>query len=430
VDSFVRPLIDEKVMAGCVVGIVEDGKTEVYGYGSTNLDGGVEPDGDTIFEIGSVTKAITGTLLADMVNRGEIKLDAPLQQFMPEDLKLQEVEGHPIRIVDVAAQRSGLPRMPTNFAPKDPSNPYADYTSENMYAFLKTYKLERPPGEYEYSNLGVGLLGQILAKRGGKSYEALLIERICDPLEMNDTRVRLNADQQKRLAKPYDAALSPEHNWDLDVLVGAGGIRSSANDMLKFLSASLASDERPAVKAIHKAWEPVPTEESIKPNGPKMGLAWMIAGDGQTRWHNGQTGGYSAVIFANAKGKKAVVVLSNTSTDKTTAAGEKIIQAIFGMKPAPIDLGKSVAVAEETLQRYVGEYQLAPGAIFSITVEKGQLMAQLTGQPTLPVFAKSEKEFFYKAVDAQLTFEVNEKGEVSKLTLHQNGRDMPAAKVK
>ena len=190
-----------------------------------------------------MTKAFTGTLLADMANRGEVKLDARLADLLPKDVKLQEVPDHPIRLVDVASQSSGLPRMPSNFAPKDPANPYADYTPKNMFDFLRGLKLSRAPGKYEYSNLGVGLLGYLLAEQAGKSYEALVIERICAPLAMNDTRIRLVGEQRRRLAPPYNRERTPDHNWDIPTLAGAGGLCSTANDLLKLVAASL-SDEK------------------------------------------------------------------------------------------------------------------------------------------------------------------------------------------
>ena len=171
---------------------------------------GDKPNGDTIYEIGSVTKAFTGTLLADMVNRGLVKLDAPLQDFMPTDVKLHLAKNQPIRLVDLASQTSGLPRLPDNMQPKDPSNPYADYTPERMFEFLGKHQLRRPPGEYEYSNLGMGLLGHMLAKQAGQTYEQLVIERICDPLKMTDTRITLSDEQRKRLAPPYNAELGDE----------------------------------------------------------------------------------------------------------------------------------------------------------------------------------------------------------------------------
>src|SRR6185503_2590223 len=132
--------------------------------------------GDTIYEIGSVTKAFTGTLLADMANRGELTLDAPLQDLLPKDVRLHLYKNKPIRLVDVASQTSGLPRMPDNFVPKDPGNPYADYSPDRMFEFVGRHELRRAPGEYEYSNLGMGLLGHVLATKAGKSYEGLLVE--------------------------------------------------------------------------------------------------------------------------------------------------------------------------------------------------------------------------------------------------------------
>src|SRR3954452_17951527 len=133
VDKLVEPLIDSDAIVGCVVGIVDGGKKVVHGYGSIHRGKADKPNGDTIYEIGSVTKAFTGTLLADMVNRGEVKLDAPLQDFMPADVKLRLFKDKPILLVDLASQTSGLPRLPTNMTPKDPANPYADYTAKRMF---------------------------------------------------------------------------------------------------------------------------------------------------------------------------------------------------------------------------------------------------------------------------------------------------------
>src|SRR5215212_7158987 len=118
VDKLVEPLLESDAIVGCVVGIVDGDKKDARGYGSIHRGKEDKPNGDTIYEIGSVTKAFTGTLLADMVNRGEVKLDAPLQDFLPEGVKLHLFKDKPIRLVDVASQTSGLPRMPDNFKPK------------------------------------------------------------------------------------------------------------------------------------------------------------------------------------------------------------------------------------------------------------------------------------------------------------------------
>lgn len=425
VEKLVTPLLEAKDIVGCVVGVFDNGKQEIYGFGEIHRGKGDKPSGDTVYEIGSITKAFTGTLLSDMVNEGKVKLDAPLQDFMPAGLKLHEYKDHTIKLVDLASQSSGLPRMPYNMGPKDTKNPYADYTPKLMYEFLGKHQVSRAPGEYEYSNLGMGLLGNILARKAGMSYEKLVVERICDPLKMSDTRITLSADQKKRLAPPYDAQLDDERNWDFDALAGAGALRSTANDMLKFAAAALSDDKQPVAKAIHTAWTP----HSGKPGDIRVGLAWHQARDGETWWHNGQTAGYSSALFIYPPKKLAVVVLVNTATDKTTPLAEKILQSMLGHSPTPLPVRQTVDVAADVLKAYVGKYALSPLFAITVTLEDGKLMAQATGQSKTEVFPESESKFFYKVVDAQLSFEKDKAGKVTGLVLHQNGKDIPGAKL-
>jgi CubicO group peptidase (beta-lactamase class C family) len=442
IDDMVRPLVEEKFVVACVVGVVDHGQREVYGYGVTRLGGSDEPKGDTVFEIGSMTKAITGTLLADMANRGLVNLDAPLQDFMPEGLTLHEVEGHPIRLVDVASQSSGLPRMPTNFAPKDPKNPYVDYTVDDMFSFLRGYQLTRPPGEYEYSNFGMGLLGYVVAKQAGKSYESLLAERICDPLKMKDTRITLTDEQRRRLAAPYNGELAPDCNWELGALAGAGAIHSTVNDMLKLLDASLCDDDRAVVAALHEAWKQhygppaTKSENDLEtswshglPTEHRVGLGWQIAPDGVTRWHNGQTGGYSAVMYVHPPTKQGVVILCNTPTDLIWPLGEKLLQSMRGLKPARLDVPRAIALSPHELRRYEGVYQLNESESIDIALDHDGLSVQMTGQERHRLYPRTETDFFVKIADAQITFETGDDGEVKKLTLHQDNVDQSATRV-
>jgi len=425
VDKLVQPLLDTDAFVGCVIGIVDSDKTEVHGFGNIQHGKGDKPSGDTIYEIGSVTKAFTGTLLADMANRGEVKLDAPLQDFLPKGVKLHLYKDKPIRLDDVASQTSGLPRMPDNFAPKDPGNPYADYSPERMFEFVGRHELRRAPGEYEYSNLGVGLLGHVLATKAGKSYEELLIERIADPLKMNDTRITLSDEQRKRLAPGYNGALEPVKNWDLDALAGAGAIRSTANDLLKLVKASLSDDKTPVARAIHEAWKP----RYGKKGEIGVGLGWHIARDGVTRWHNGETGGYTAAVFVYQPKKVGVVVLCNTAATRTTELAEKAIQCALGMTPPPLVVRKTIEIKPEVLKQYEGTYALSLLFAITITAENGKLMAQATGQDKYQIFPESDTKFFYKIVDAQIDFEKGKDGKVQKLILHQNGQDLPGLKL-
>ncbi len=318
IDPLARALLDDGVAVGSVVGILKDGRTHVIAYGETGS--GVAPNGDTVYEIGSISKVFTSVVLADMTLRGIVKLDDPVQRHLPPNVKVPVFDGKPITLEHLATQTSGLPRMPDNFHPANPSNPYADYRVEQLYAFLAGYTLTRPPGQYEYSNYGMGLLGHVLARRNGTTYEQLVIERIATPLGMNDTRITLNDDLRARLARPYAEGLRPAANWDIPTLAGAGAIRSTVNDMLKFIQASLASDDTPLTRALRLSHR----QRHAMENGLAMGLGWLIARDGITRWHNGMTGGYHGWLAVTPTHSVGVIVLANTATMRISAFGEQV----------------------------------------------------------------------------------------------------------
>jgi CubicO group peptidase (beta-lactamase class C family) len=422
----VQPLVEGKAIVGCVVGVIDGDAREVHGYGETAVGSGQKPDGRTVYEIGSVSKALTGTLLADMVLRGEVQLEQPIAELLPEGVTPPAFAAdQPITLLQLATHTSGLPRLPDNMEPKDPANPYDGYGEEQMNAFLNKHKLRRAAGTYEYSNFGAGVLGTLLARKVGKSYEELLVERLAAPLDMTDTRLALSPEQAPRLAPPHDFGLRPNKNWDFDVFAGAGGVRSTTDDMLKLLAAAMSDADEPVVKALHLAGE----HRHGEPGEIGMGLGWHIARDGVSRWHNGQTGGYSSFIGYIPQRRLAVAVLCNTATDKTTVLGERVLQALAGMKVDPPTTRHEVAVDAATLEKYVGVYQLAPFFAITVTLEDGQLMAQASRQDKFPIFAESPTEFFYKVVDAQLTFEVDADGKATNLILHQNGTDVPGVRV-
>ena len=217
----------QKQAVGIVVGVIEPTGRRVVAYGNLAQGDPRTVDGDTIFEIGSVTKVFTSLLLADMVNRTEVALDDPAAKYLPESVKMPERTGKSITLHDLSTHSSGLPRLPGNMKPKDPRNPYADYSVDDLYQFLSGYELPRDPGsEFEYSNLGGGLLGHLLACRAGTEYESLIGGRITGPLSMPDTGITLSSSRQQRMAAGHTAMLAPAANWDLPTLAGAGALRS------------------------------------------------------------------------------------------------------------------------------------------------------------------------------------------------------------
>ena len=181
-DSAVRAILLPRVNAlpdtgrhgeGIVVGLLDKGRRVIaVGVGA-----------DNVFEIGSITKVFTASILADMASRGEVRLDDPVAKYLPSSAHIPSRNGRQITLLDLVTQSSGLPRMPSNFTPRDSMNPYADYSVQQLYAFLSGYQLTRDIGAtYEYSNLGMGLLGHALALKAGTSYERLVTRRILTPL--------------------------------------------------------------------------------------------------------------------------------------------------------------------------------------------------------------------------------------------------------
>jgi D-alanyl-D-alanine-carboxypeptidase/D-alanyl-D-alanine-endopeptidase len=422
IDPLVKQLLAEDMAVGMVVGIYKEGETQVIGYGETEKDTGTTPDGDTVYEIGSASKVFTGALLADMIERGRVKLSNPMQMYLPQATKEQLKNPTHIIFEHLVTHTSGLPVLPDNIQPADVMNPYADYSFKQIFSFLKDHKLRRDPGEYEYSNFGMGLLGVLLASREKSTYEELLVERIAKPCGMDDTSVKLSDKQRKRLATPYDAALQPAKNWDFPTLAGAGGIRSTTNDMLKFVAANLADDDKPLTKALQLTHE----KRHAMPDGQSIGLAWHIAPDGITRWHNGMTGGYASWVAVVPERKVGVVILSNTATMKITELGQQITLIALGEKVEPPKPAPVVQVAPELLQKYVGDYAITPQFVLAVTLEDGKLMVQATGQPKFRVYSESETKFSLKVVDAQITFAGDKNGKAEMLILHQDGANQVA----
>src|SRR5688572_7395242 len=188
-DSAIRALLAERLPndgVGAVVGILEPAGRRVVVHGESGAPDGRPLDGETVFQIGSVTKVFTGLLLADMVVRGEVGLDDPAAKYLPPGARMPQ-RGRPITLIDLSKHWSALPSMPTNFALTARPNPYEAYSAEQLYAFLNSYELPREPGTQAYSNLGVALLGRLLARQAGMDYEALLRQRVLGPLGLNNT---------------------------------------------------------------------------------------------------------------------------------------------------------------------------------------------------------------------------------------------------
>ena len=438
-DAAIGALLDTRLAgragAGIVVGVREPGGNRIIARGPA---GGPAMDGDTLFEIGSITKVFTALLLAQAVLAGEVALDDPVQMHLPPGATMPQGGGAAITLRQLSQHSSGLPRLPDNMTYGDPLDPYADYTTAMMYEFLVGHTLRRAPGaEFEYSNLGVGLLGQVLADAAGTDYATLVRTRILDPLGMTDTAIALSPDQQARFATPHDVYLRPTSPWNLPALAGAGGLRSTANDMLRFAAAVLdpASPIAPAMALTVAEWDPAAV-------GRLTALGWIGTAPptGPVLMHSGGTGGFRTLIALQPSTGHAVVALANAAVEP--AADDIGLHLLFGAPlrdaapvlpaPPPPLARTAIALTPAQLDHVTGTYRLAPG--FDAVIRRAgdeptaQLTVQLTGQPALAIFPSAPLEFFLRAVDAQLSF-TEEDGRVTGAVLHQNGQDLPAPRV-
>lgn len=301
---------NEKVVGMIAVTVGERG-TRMATFGSSGVPG-LALGSDTVFEIASITKVLTSLLLVDMVQRGEVAFDDPVAKYLPASMTIHQ-RGRPITLLDVASYTSGLPNMPSNMPPKWWTLPNAmgDYTEGKLYEFLSSYVPEYEPGtRYEYANLGFGLLGVALARRAAKSYEELLIERVCNPLGLSHTRITLSGDMRRHLVQPHDLELKPTPLWDMQAFAGGGAFRSNARDLTVFLKACMGLKQTPLGKAMARLVE---TRTPTRLAGTEAALGWFItsAKDEEFVWKTGGSGGCNSFIGFSTRNQRGAIALSN-----------------------------------------------------------------------------------------------------------------------
>jgi serine-type D-Ala-D-Ala carboxypeptidase/endopeptidase len=427
-DILARRIDQQKRGIGIVVGVIDPDGRRVVAYGRRAKGDDTPPDANSLFEIGSVTKVFTSLVLADMVHRGEVALSDPVAKYLPAATKLPERAGRQITLLDLATHTSGLPRDATNLAPRDPKNPFADYTTDRLYDFLAAYTLPRDIGAtYEYSNVGAGLLGHALARRAGTDYESLVRSRVLQPIGMGNTTITLPPSLRPRLATGYDAARDPAPYFRMPALLGAGALYSDANDMLTFVAANMGEVSSPLSAAIG---DMLSTRRPTGTPNLEIALGWhVIKRDGrEIVWHNGGTGGFRSFVGFDRARQVGIVVLSNTSVPEgVDDIGLHLLQG--GGPLYDRDVRAEVRLPSSVLDLYVGRYALTPTITMDVSRDGERIYVQLTGQPKFEMFASSQREFFLKLVDAQISFEVNDQGRPTALVLHQNGRDQRAKRV-
>ncbi len=418
--AMARPLVEDGLTVGMVIGIVRGEETRVLSFGETTLGGGQAPDASSIYEIGSVSKVVTGILLADAVSREVVELDDTVKELVQDSFEMPSFEDHLIQLWHLSTHTSGLPRMPSNFAPADPEDPYADYTLEQMFTALERYQLRRAPGEsYAYSNLAVGLLGNLLVGAEGEaSYSELLRKRITVPLGLTHTGIDLDPWMTEHLVPGYDVDRNPKPSWNLGAFAGAGGIRSNATDMLRFARACLHPEEGPLGDALELSMQ----TRHRDPGGVVMGLGWHVASGGATRWHNGQTGGYHTYFAIWPEGDVGIVLLANTTSGWVDRCADNVLLLMMGAEPRDLDYQKAIPVDRAACEELVGNYELGLMSTLAVTLRDGRMYAQMSFQPELRIYPSAPDRFFFRAVEAELVFQRDEEGAVTGVEIEQGGK--------
>lgn len=414
------PLVETGLVPAMVIGICKDGVVEHHALGS--LAGGAAPDEHTLFEIGSITKVFTAALLVDAARRGELSIDDPLSKHLPEGVTCPTKDGVEPTLAHLSSHASGLPRLPGNITATSLDDPYASYAERDLWTYLGAATLDAKPGEKgAYSNLGVGLLGTIVARAAGVSYEDAVRARITAPLGLGDTVITRSDEQRARSAGPHHSGGAASTNWHFEALAGAGALWSTSADLLAFAAAQSAKTGTPldeVFPVMHKPRNP------MEGSPAQVGLGWIIAADGRTLVHDGGTNGYRSSLLVDPASGLAVVVLANASEDRVGAVGEKVFQSVAGMQVEPVKVEAATKVDEATLDRLTGTYAHPAIGSYVVTREGGRLMAQLAGQPPFEVFPRTDREFFYRVVEATIKFDVPEAGAASSVTLFQNGMEL------
>ena len=436
-DAAVQAMLQERVgndreSAGIVAVVSDSTGSPLFAYGAPGTADDRKLDGDTVFEIGSITKVLTALILADMVEHGEVAMTDPVAKYLPASVTVPEYQGKPITLLDLATYNSGLPNMPDNFAPKDLLNPYADYTVDQLYAFLSGYTLKYQPGShYEYANLGFGLLGHALTRRASKSYEALLVERVCEPLDLRSTRITLTKDMRSRLAQGHDRRLEPTPPWDFAALAGCGAVRSTANDLAVFLEACLGRRQTPLRPALLTLLE---TRRPTGIPGHEMGLGWFVSSNhgGEIAWKSGATGGFLTFIGFSTGNHRGSIVLSNAFRHDAVDVGMHLINPDFRVTGIPALFHPQIqrqliALPPEVLIAYPGTFVGSPAAgvtiRIAVRVRGSRLFVRAPPGENEPedefeAFAETETRFFVPDVDAEITFEKDAAGQVTSLVVH------------
>ncbi|MFK8005265.1 MAG: serine hydrolase [Saprospiraceae bacterium] len=414
----IQERVDNGYAPSIAVGIIDSSGMHFYNYGKTHYEDGKNVEKRTIYEIGSISKVFTSLLLAEMVVEGKMKLDDPIDKYLP-NVKVPDYKGVKITLKHLATHNSGLPKLPDNLdLAEDPSNPYAHYDEKMLLEFLEKYKLLSEPGtKHEYSNLGVGLLGYILTKQSGLSLEKLFYKKVGGQLFATSTQIKVSKWRKDKLAFGHMGG-DVVPNWDFqDALSGCGAFKSTTSEMLRFLFMQLTLRENNRTAAVEL------TQELQADVDQKMGLGWHFYKE-NIRWHNGGTGGYSSFCGIDLEKNRGVVVLTNSTYSVDDLGLHLLDESEELQKPRAI-----AKVDSKIYEEYVGKYVIGGMMAVEIFSKEDKLYFQPFGQPAYRIYPESKTLFFMLGVDIELEFVKDENGKVNSFIFAQDNYKQEVKRV-
>jgi serine-type D-Ala-D-Ala carboxypeptidase/endopeptidase len=422
---------------GIVVGIIGPQGRRVIPYGRFSPADPPFLGGDTVFEIGSVSKVFTALLLADMVRKGEVALADPVAKYLPAGVNIPERNDRSITLVDLATHTSGLPFMPDEL-PAFRTSATPDNSDAQLYRFLARYQLTRDPGaEWDYSNVGYWLLGQALATRAGMDYETLLQSRILAPLRMKNTAITLTPKLKPRLAVGHNAVLQPAASFSsvsiYSAMPAAGGLVSTVNDLLTFLSVAMGYEPSPLASSMAAMLN---TRRPLDGDGSEQALGWVVTGKGddQLVTHDGFTWGYASYVAWDPATRTGVVVLSNQLTS-VGDIGRHLLQPNTPLEPPTVTKHTEIKLGSAVLDTYAGQYKTEGVGVFNIARDSDFLTIQLPadwGLPKLRLRPETQRDFFVAELPVRVTFQTDSEGRVNGLLLYppRGQHPLPANRIR
>ena len=418
-EQVVQSYVDAKRFMGAVLVVKDDRIILDKGYGSADLNGDIRNTSATKFRIGSITKQFTAASILLLEQRGKLKLTDPVRQYLPD---LPE-SWDKITIFNLLTHSSGI--FNYTALPDFKTFKSRHMTPAEIADLVRDKPLDFPPGEkMSYSNTGYVVLGMLIEKAGGKPYARFLQDNIFTPLGMRDTGYEGQAippPGAQGYERTMDGGLTKADVIDMSVPFAAGALYSTTHDLLIWEKALFAG----------KVVKPEAFARMTTPFKNNYGFGLVIRDtDGHRQiWHNGGIDGFVADLRTYPDDHLTVIVLGNIATPAPADIASKLADLSFGKTVVLASEHKEVPVDNAVLARYIGHYQLTPNFALDITQDGNSLYGQATRQPKFQLFAEGPKEFFLKAVDAQLSFVADGDGPATAVVLHQNGQNITGTRV-